>query len=389
MRPDERGPDQGGDSSLSVLAECTAVVYRARPGALLSHLPVAILATWMGWNSEARVSTLVFVGLLLVYVATGIRSARTFNARPLTEDSARRAARTLYVSLAALGIVYNLIFLNLDRAGVAHALLYQLLIVSLFCAGAAASYQHLHGLAAVFIVSSTAPLALYQLFRGGQEGHVIALLLAVFMVFMSNVTLMLHRDAMELLNLTRELKAAKEEAEHQARVDALTGLPNRKAFFENGRALVALAHRHGRPLSLVMVDLDHFKSINDRFGHSAGDAALAAFAETLRSTERASDICGRIGGEEFALLLPETASAAAALLAERLREAIRTIRIPGVDAAATFSGSFGIAELLPGDTTLDALIDRADRALYRAKAEGRDRTVTDAGEDAKLAAPEA
>ena len=359
-----------------MLAECTAITYRVRPGALLSHLPVTILAIAIGWNSAVRVSNMVFVGLLLAYVIVGIRSARAFNAAPLTEASARRAARRLYVALAVLGVIYNLIFLNLARAGVPHALDYQLLIVSLFCAGAAASYQHLRGAAVVFIVASTTPLAVYQLFRGGQKGHVIALLLVVFIVFMSRVTLTLHQDAIERMQLTRELKTARDEAERQARTDGLTGLLNRTAFFESGRVLVALARRHERPLSLVMVDLDHFKSINDRFGHSAGDAFLAAFAATLRATQRTSDVCGRIGGEEFALLLPETPAPAASLLAERLREAIGAIRIPGIDAGG-FSGSFGITELLAEDHDLDALVDRADRALYRAKAQGRDRTVTD------------
>jgi diguanylate cyclase (GGDEF)-like protein len=338
---------------------------------------VSLLAVGIGWNSTARVSNLLFVGMLLVYVVVGIRSAARFNARPLTEASARLAAWRLYVALAVLGLIYNLIFLNLARAGVPHALDYQLLILSLFCAGAAASYQHLRGAAVVFIVSSTLPLTLYQFFRGGQNGHVVAVLLMVFMIFMSRVTVTLHHDAIERMKLTRELQAARDEAQRQARTDGLTGLANRTAFFESGRTLLAVARRHDRPLSLVMVDLDHFKSINDRFGHAAGDAFLAAFAEMLRTTRRTSDVCGRIGGEEFALLLPETSAAAAAQLADRLRDSIRLIRIPGVDPEASFSGSFGITELLPGDADVDGMIDRADRALYRAKALGRDRAVID------------
>lgn len=375
MDPFERRGGQEGVSPLSVYAECTQIIYRRRPGALLSHLPVVVLSLWLGWNSTARVSNLVFVGFLLAYVLHGIRSARSFNAREPTEESARRAARALYVALAALGIVYNLIFLNLDRHGVAHALDYQLLLLSLYCAGAAASYQHLRGLAIVFMVSSIAPFAVYQFLRGGQKGHVIATLLVIFLVFMSSISLNLHGDVVERLRLTRELRQSRDAAEQLARIDALTGLLNRMAFFERGEALLALARRHDRPISVVMADLDHFKSVNDRFGHSAGDALLASFAETLRANQRASDICARLGGEEFAILLPETTAAAAAQFAERVRLGLVTLRPNGSQDAA-ITASFGIAELNPQDNSLDSLIDRADHALYQAKAEGRNRTVT-------------
>ncbi|HEX7705275.1 MAG TPA: GGDEF domain-containing protein [Thermoanaerobaculia bacterium] len=363
------------EDGLSILAECTAIIYRRRPGALLSHVPVALLAIAVGWEPEVRLSNFLLNALLLTYVVTGIRSARSFNARPLTDAGARRGALELYLTLPLLGLLYNLIFLNLERNGVPHALAYQLLVISLFCAGAAANYQHLRGLAVLFIVFSAVPLSIFHLVRGGREGHVMALLLGVFVVFMSSVSLGLHRDAIERIELTRQLKASKEAAEHQAAIDGLTGLLNRRAFFEIGSSLVAVANRHDRPLSLVMIDLDHFKSINDRFGHSAGDSILAGFADTLRRTERASDVSARLGGEEFAVLLPETTAVAATQFAERLADAVRGLGNGGSDPVVGVTASFGVAERQQERTTLDSLIDRADRALYRAKSEGRDRVV--------------
>jgi diguanylate cyclase (GGDEF)-like protein len=374
MDPFEEQPEHSSDESLSIRAECTVIIFRRRPEALLSHLLVALLTLWIGWNSSARVSNLIFVGLLVAYVIYGTRSARSFNARQATEESARRAARELYIALAALGIIYNLIFLNLDLHGVPYALDYQLLILSLYAAGAAASYQHLPGLAIVFILSAIGPLTVYQLLRGGQKGAFIGILLVIFVTFMSRITIGLHQDVVERLRLTRELRASKEAAERQARVDGLTGLLNRTAFFESGRSLIALSRRHQRPLSVVMADLDHFKMVNDRFGHSAGDVLLAAFAETLRKTQRSSDVCARLGGEEFAILLPETSAAAAIQFAERVRESLATLRAEEKDSEGV-TASFGIAELAPSDASLDTLIDRADRALYKAKAEGRNRTI--------------
>lgn len=376
--PDRIPPAKDG-ASLSVFAECTQIIYRGRAPRLLSHLPPAILALSIGWESEVRISTVFLASLLVLYVVIGIASSRSFNSRPTTEESARRGARALLIGVTALGVIYNLLFLNLERHGVSHALDYLLLILCLFSAGAVASYQYLRSVAIVFIAASVGPLALYCFFvRGGSDGQVMALLLCVFIFFMSNVSLGLHQEALERLTLTRELKAATEVAERVARIDELTGLSNRRAFFEAARSMLAWSRRHDRPLSVMMIDVDHFKMVNDRFGHAAGDAVLVALGETLRNTERASDICGRLGGEEFAVLLPETTAPAAIQAAERLREAIAAIRVPAADQMP-ITASVGVAERLASEDTLDSFINRADRALYEAKALGRNRTVADPG----------
>jgi diguanylate cyclase (GGDEF)-like protein len=161
-------------------------------------------------------------------------------------------------------------------------------------------------------------------------------------------------------------------AEAQAATDALTGLSNARALQDSVKRLVAQAQRTGEPLSAIALDLDHFKEINDHYGHEAGDDLLAAVGETLTISVRGDeDFAGRAGGEEFLALLPNTDRAGAIAYAERLRGLIAAITVPAVDRKVT--ASVGVA-LMPDDALTDKeLLRRADRALYTAKRNGRNR----------------
>jgi diguanylate cyclase (GGDEF)-like protein len=167
-------------------------------------------------------------------------------------------------------------------------------------------------------------------------------------------------------------------AEFRANSDALTGLPNKRATDDTLKRMVAYANRSVSPLSAIMLDLDHFKQINDRYGHGKGDEVLAAVGLAITANLRGSDFAGRFGGEEFLVLLPDTTTAVALPVAERIRVAIAGISLPGLDRDIT--ASLGIADLLEHAGTADGLIHEADRALYAAKAQGRDRTVLAAAE---------
>lgn len=169
---------------------------------------------------------------------------------------------------------------------------------------------------------------------------------------------------------TAELKEANETISRLAATDELTNLSNRRSFNELLPAAVSAARRHMYPLSLVMIDLDHFKGVNDTFGHCAGDKALKDFADLLREKIRAEDAAARWGGEEFIIILPHTAHEEAAALAERIRVACEQ----HFASLHGLSASFGVAELQPGEDN-DSFIRRADDALYRAKNEGRNRVV--------------
>ena len=164
-------------------------------------------------------------------------------------------------------------------------------------------------------------------------------------------------------------KATEERVTTMAITDGLTGILNRQEF---GRLLekeMARASRYASPLSLIMYDLDHFKRINDRFGHNAGDDVLKTVAGLVGECLRDTDLHGRWGGEEFMVLLPETGLAAAGKVAEKLRRAIADHRFEGPGGV---TASFGVAQMVPGEDSR-SLAQRVDEALYRAKALGRNR----------------
>lgn len=163
-------------------------------------------------------------------------------------------------------------------------------------------------------------------------------------------------------------------AEHRmtqmAMLDALTGVSSRRHLDDVLSQQLAAVQR-GHPLSVIMLDADRFKSVNDRFGHDVGDDVLRALARVLQQGTRLTDVIGRWGGEEFIVVCPDTRAPEAAMLAERLAQALRDTRLPVV---GTVTASFGVAQAAPGEAA-HQLVDRADRALYQAKAAGRDRVV--------------
>ena len=180
------------------------------------------------------------------------------------------------------------------------------------------------------------------------------------------------------LALAYRFRAGQEErlrAEQLAQLDPLTGLNNRRAFYDLTTALWSNALRHGHDLSVILLDLDRFKQLNDVHGHAHGDAVLKAAAGVLKQGVRQGDVLARWGGEEFIVLLPETSGREAAALAERLRTEIAALRIPREGAETQVTASFGVAQLEDRAGTLDALIANADGNLYRAKDEGRNRVA--------------
>ncbi len=169
-----------------------------------------------------------------------------------------------------------------------------------------------------------------------------------------------------------------EEVRRQATTDELTGLVNRRRFMEALAAEYERARLFDTPFSVVLADLDDFKRINDEYGHYAGDVALRSFGRMLGEHVRDFDVAARVGGEEFAILLPQTRSAAAAAVADRIRTALARAQIPVSDRdSVRLTASFGVAESGPERTT-DELLRRADDALYAAKRAGKDRFVVDA-----------
>jgi diguanylate cyclase (GGDEF)-like protein len=195
---------------------------------------------------------------------------------------------------------------------------------------------------------------------------IFALLILLYVVGTALIVVVMAKEHSEQVHKTA------------AMTDYMTGLYNRRGFLDVAQKLIATQKRKGEAVTVLMFDLDHFKSINDRFGHDAGDDALRAFAATASSNMRGDDIVGRLGGEEFAAILPGKAENAF-VVAERVRIAFENagVTISGHDMNATVS--IGAADCMARMANITTLLTRADQALYQAKSSGRNRVVIEAG----------
>jgi diguanylate cyclase (GGDEF)-like protein len=216
------------------------------------------------------------------------------------------------------------------------------------------------------------PLALFRPDSGAvaitQAGQFNLVLLLSLLVVLPMVQFSL--GFLVLVRLVRKLQ-------HLSRHDALTGLLNRRAFDERLRQELGTSARTGLPLGLLMVDVDHFKRINDAHGHAGGDEALRQVARRLAEAARGNDVVTRLGGEEFGVLLPATDAAGIRQAADRLRRAVGGEPLAILGRAAAVTVSVGASMRLSADDDAEAMLRRADQGLYRAKAEGRDRVVFD------------
>jgi diguanylate cyclase (GGDEF)-like protein len=225
-------------------------------------------------------------------------------------------------------------------------------------------------------VLASAGLFLYALLQGRSfdPWDLFGMTAAGSMVTLGVAGWMIGRrdDALERRN--EELRTLSERLQGLSATDALTAIANRRTFDERLAVEVARSNRYGAPLSLVMIDLDHFKELNDRFGHPAGDEVLKRVAVLIDREKRLGDVVARYGGEEFAAILPHTEARAAMVWAERVRQLIAATEVRSDAGALNVTASFGVAGATH-DSEPGALIEEADQALYEAKRLGRNRVV--------------
>lgn len=176
-----------------------------------------------------------------------------------------------------------------------------------------------------------------------------------------------------------ERKSLERELRRLATLDPLTGTPNRRHFTTLAHQEIERSHRYDLPLSVIMLDVDYFKRVNDSWGHAIGDELLKALTATMAAELREVDVLGRMGGEEFAALLPQTNLEGAIQLAERLRAAVAALQLPVIEGGLQTTISLGVATRLDGETLFDHLLSRADRAMYQAKQSGRNRVAIESG----------
>lgn len=249
-------------------------------------------------------------------------------------------------------------------------------LVLLFAVGMSVSavscYSAYRSMTIVAIGLVLLPCTLWLLCQPGgiQVGMAVASL--VFASFVVSATRKLSEAMERAFYTTREMEYAHRLASHAAQTDELTGLKNRRAFIRQAEKTFDHCKRHCLALSVVMLDIDHFKRINDSYGHQAGDQVLRQIGAAIRDSVRDVDISGRLGGEEFALLLTDAAADDAQKRAEQLRDAIARLTC---DHGEVITASLGVATMTARDQTFQTLLNDADKALFCAKAQGRNRTA--------------
>ncbi|MFZ6751253.1 diguanylate cyclase [Undibacterium sp. Ren11W] len=309
------------------------------------------------------------LGLMVGFSCTGLLVASHFLQLQRPAQALSQAVQV--ISNLGLSIVLVYVALGRDRAAANVGLVllalwlgYRVLIAlrSIVSLGAIARYFLLATLAALVVAGVCAVVALNHLPLNAATYQALALALIAELTFLG----------LALAHQARRYQFAGARAMHLACHDSLTGLYNRRAFLDMAKPVWSNAKRNQRPLSMIMIDLDHFKRINDQHGHDAGDRALQASAELFEQACRAGDVLTRWGGEEFLILLPETDMDQACLFAERIRGSLEALGLPVESKSIMLTASFGVAGSADKHS-LEDLIKAADLRLYDAKTQGRNR----------------
>ncbi|WP_286233821.1 GGDEF domain-containing protein [Thalassotalea sediminis] len=274
----------------------------------------------------------------------------------------------------ALTLAYLCIDISIESYSVQSAYSFNV-ICSLICAYTLLNRQNGantgdKGMAAILLIHSVLLIVNLISVTGMVEAGLYSKFMKVVFVFapayMSGVTIFLFASYM---------LDARKELEIQATTDPLTGLYNRRFFFEQAKLALSSSERHSEPLCLLMCDIDHFKDINDGFGHRAGDSAIKAFSKVLASTLRKVDVLARYGGEEFVVLLPQTSITKAKFVAERMRKETENIVLNTEKGSIKLTASFGVCEVHEYND-IETSINHADKAMYEAKSAGRNKVKT-------------
>ena len=239
-------------------------------------------------------------------------------------------------------------------------------------ASAAVAVYSIHVWAVMFtILALVLPATLDFALQDSLQERLMALAVVLFLIAAYRSLSITNHFVQRAHSLSYELQTAKEQAEMLARTDFLTGMNNRRSFYDLCETPFKLARRHGQDLAAILFDIDQFKNINDAHGHAVGDEVLKNLSRIVAETCRESDVAGRVGGEEFAILLPHTDAQNAYELAQRLREQMEQSIVHSDRGDVKFTASFGVAQMRPECESLEALVAMADGAMYEAKQRGR------------------
>jgi diguanylate cyclase (GGDEF)-like protein len=339
---------------------------------IFSPLAAAILSLTLRSSVDHRLLIAWTLTLALIAIFRVI-VVRLFARLPEPAVHVKRWEQIFVASILLVDVCWGFGALALLPAGLTErALVFS--FVMLMAGGHTASYSA-HPLTVISgVLALTLPLTIWFALQLDAFHAALAFVSVMFLVasFRSIKTLGYFFERTH--RLAYELQKSKERTEELARLDFLTSLCNRRAFYETSTLALRLAKDNAQPLALLMVDIDLFKAINDQFGHAAGDSVIRSTADLIRDAARPHDLTGRLGGEEFAMLLPETTLEEACAIADRIRANAEALGVTHSQQKMRFTISAGVCAF-DRDDTLDMLLARADAALYDAKRNGRNRVL--------------
>lgn len=356
----------------AIRADTLAILIRQSFPAHFISLIIAGIMCWTLWGSvdpQAMYTWLAVLSVSTVFRLTMFLSY--FHARP---QGQRILAweRPYAVTLIFSSLVWGLGALYLIPKGDTMEQGVVLFFLVGMLGGSVVTYSSHRAMTIGAMTSVMLPCTIWLYMQPGHVAFGMAVASTVLMVGALRGTRVLSEALQHRILMSYQLRHARDLAENMARTDALTGMLNRRAFVERGEQAIRQCERNAGPVSALLIDVDFFKRINDTHGHGAGDLVLRQIGRLLDSQFRASDICGRFGGEEFAVLLPDTDAAAATALADKFRETVAESSIPWQADALSVTVSIGVAS---DAYDLESLLHRADMAMYQAKANGRNATV--------------
>ncbi|OXS19267.1 GGDEF domain-containing protein [Pseudomonas rhodesiae] len=367
-----RGQDQDDVIEQHVRTDRLHQLFRQSFAAIFGSYLAAAMLCWLCWDRLDQRIMLVWLVTLGVSSMLRIKMFMEWFRCPNSERTPERWERRYWITLVLSAGIWG--------AG-AFALIptddrLSQVLVMLFTVGMSVSAVSCYSAYRAMTVTSISlvlmPCTLWLLWQPSSMQVGVAIAVLVFSTFVFSATRKLSEALEKAFRLTRQMERAHTISTRAAQTDELTGLMNRRAFFERAQVLYAQCRHNQQPLCALMLDMDHFKQINDTYGHQAGDQVLRQIGGVISASFRQADVYGRLGGEEFAVLLPNTSLDTARAIAEQLIMAISGLAAEPVKG---LSASLGLASTHDHDQDLHGLMNMADKALYRAKAQGRNQVA--------------
>ncbi|MDY7066271.1 hypothetical protein PsexTeo8_27290 [Pseudomonas extremaustralis] len=347
-------------------------LFRQSFAAIFGSYLAAVLLCWLCWDRFDHQIILVWLGAQAVSSLLRLKMFLEWFRCPTSERTPERWERRYWVTLTLSAGIWGIGALAVmptdDRLSQALVILFAVgMSVSAVSCYSAYRYLTLTSMGLVLL-----PCTLWLLLQPSSMQVGVAVAVLMFSTFVVSATHKLSDALEKAFRLTRQMERAHKLSTVAAQTDELTGLMNRRAFYENAQLLYTQCRQNQQPLCALMLDMDHFKQINDTYGHQAGDQVLRQIGGVISSSFRQTDVYGRLGGEEFAVLLPNTSLDTARNIAEQL---VKTISHMVAEPVKGVTASLGVASSQTLDHDLHSLMNTADKALYRAKALGRNQVA--------------